>query len=137
MTLEKIVAVTGKPGLYQIISQAQNRLIVESLQDKKRLPVQDMHKITALNDIAIYTYTDEKPLRKILKDMAEKHNGKVAINHKEPNDKLTAYFLEILPDFDQERVYASNIKKVVQWYNILAGANFDFSAIKIETDEEE
>ncbi|PID69796.1 MAG: hypothetical protein CSA39_03905 [Flavobacteriales bacterium] len=137
MTLEKIVAVIGKPGLYQIISQAQNRLIVESLQDKKRLPVQDMHKITALNDIAIYTYTEEKPLREIFKDMAKKHDGKVAINHKESDEKLTAYFLEILPDFDQDRVYASNIKKVVQWYNILAEINFDFSTIKIDSDEEE
>ena len=140
MSLEKIVAVTGKPGLFEIISQSKGGLIVESLIDKKRLPINAMHNVSVLNDIAIYTYEEEVPLRKVLKTIAEKHENKEAISHKESKANLTSFFSEVLPDYDEERVYTSNIKKVVQWYNLLAKAEFDFSSIKdddAESDEEE
>ncbi|MDY7393699.1 DUF5606 domain-containing protein [Aureibaculum sp. 2210JD6-5] len=137
MTLEKIVAITGKPGLYEIVSQTKGGLLVQSLIDKKRMPVNAMQNVSVLNDIAIYTYEDEMPLRNILKNMAEKLNNKEALSHKESNDKLKSFFSEVLPNYDEERVYASNIKKVVQWYNVLAATNFDFSSIKEESDEEE
>ncbi len=138
MTLEKIVAISGKPGLFEIISQTKGGLLVASLIDKKRIPVSAMHNVSVLNDIAIYTYEDEVPLRDILKTIAKKLKNKEALNHKESNDKLTAFFSEVLPNYDEERVYASNIKKVVQWYNILSTAKFDFSTIKEDaTDEEE
>lgn len=136
MTLEKIVAITGKPGLYEIVSQTKSGLLVQSLADKKRMPVNAMQNVSVLNDIAIYTYEDEVPLREILKNIAEKLDNKEALSHKENNDKLKAFFSEVLPNYDEERVYASNIKKVVQWYNVLAAANFDFSSIKEESDEE-
>ncbi len=137
MTLEKIVAITGKPGLYEIVSQTKGGLLVQSLIDKKRIPVNAMQNVSALNDIAIYTYEDEVPLREIFKNIAEKLSNKEALSHKESNDKLKAFFSEVLPNYDEERVYASNIKKVVQWYNVLAMADFDFSSIKEENDEEE
>ena len=139
MSLEKIVAISGKPGLYEIISQTKGGLIVQSLIDKKRLPVNAMHNVSVLNDIAIYTYEGEVPLRTIFKTIAKKDDK--IISHKENNDTLISFFKEVLPNFDEERVYPSNIKKVVQWYNILATSDFDFSSIKDDseevTDEEE
>ena len=139
MSLEKIVAVTGKPGLFEIISQSKGGLIVESLIDKKRVPINAMHNVSVLNDIAIYTYEEEVPLRDVLKTIAKKHKNKEAISHKESNANLTSFFSDVLPDYDEERVYTSNIKKIVQWYNLLAKTEFDFSSIKedSETDEEE
>jgi len=135
MNLEKIVAISGKPGLYEIISQTKGGIIVESLVDKKRLPINAMHNVSVLNDIAIYTHDDEIPLRNIFKTIANK--GSEVISHKESNDKLISFFNEILPNYDKDRVYPSNIKKIVQWYNILAAANFDFSLIKEDPEEEE
>jgi len=135
MSLEKIVAVSGKPGLYEIISQTKGGLIVQSLVDKRKLPINAMHNVSVLNDIAIYTHDDEVPLREIFKTISE--NKKKVISHKESNANLVSFFSEVLPNFDQERVYPSNIKKVVQWYNILATTNFDFSSIKEDTEEEE
>jgi len=137
MSLEKIVAVSGKPGLFEIVSQSKGGLIVESLIDKKKLPINAMHNVSVLNDIAIYTYEEEVPLRNVLKTIAEKNNNKEAISHKESTTNLTSFFSEVLPDYDEERVYASNIKKVVQWYNILAKSEFDFSSIKEDADSEE
>jgi hypothetical protein len=95
-----------------------------------------MHNISALNEISIYTYEEEIPLRIVFKTIGEKENGKEAISHKENGKVLTSYFREILPNFDEERVYTSNIKKVIQWYNLLASTNFDFSAISEEETEE-
>jgi len=135
MNLEKIVAISGKPGLYEIISQTKGGIIVESLVDKKRLPINAMHNVSVLNDIAIYTHDDEIPLRNIFKTIANK--GSEVISHKESNDKLISFFNEILPNYDKDRVYPSNIKKIVQWYKILAAANFDFSLIKEDSEEEE
>jgi len=125
MSLEKIVAVSGKPGLYEIISQTKGGLIVKSLVDNKRLPINAMHNVSVLNDIAIYTYDDEVPLREVFKTISEKDN--VVISHKESNANLISFFNDILPNFDQERVYPSNIKKVVQWYTILENTKFDFT----------
>jgi len=135
MSLEKIVAVSGKPGLYEIISQTKGGLIVQSLVDNKRLPINAMHNVSVLNDIAIYTYEDEVPLREIFKTISEKDNA--VISHKESNANLITFFNDILPNFDQERVYPSNIKKVVQWYTILEKANFDFTIIKDASLKEE
>ena len=137
MTLDKIVAITSKPGLYEIVSQTKGGLLVQSLIDKKRLPVNAMHNVSVLNDIAIYTYEDEIPLRNIFKIIGKKLKNAEALSHKESSNKLIAFFKEILPDYDEERVYTSNIKKVIQWYNILALAKFDFSSIKEDNDEEE
>lgn len=139
MTIDKIVAISGKPGLFEIISHTKGGIIVRSLVDNKRFPVNAVQNVSVLNDIAIYTHEEEVPLREVLKNIAEKENGKETINHKESNDTLLSFFGEVLPNFDDERVYASNIKKIVQWYNILVNTNFDFTTLTEEelTEEEE
>jgi hypothetical protein len=135
MKLKDIVAINGKPGLYEIKAQSKGGIIVESLLDGKKFPVTATHNISALNEIAIYTYEEEIPLRIILKSIGEKEEGKESLSHKESGKVLTSYFREILPNFDEDRVYTSNIKKVVQWYNLLASINFDFNSIKEEEEE--
>ena len=136
MTLEKVIAISGKPGLFEIISQSKSGVIVESLADKKRFPVNSLHNISTLNDIAIYTYEEEIPLKQVFCSIFDKEEGKESINPKSSKNELLNYFSEVLPDFDQERVYASNIKKVLAWYNSLVAANFDFTGLKAELEQE-
>ena len=119
MNLTGIIAISGKPGLYKVWAQGKNNIIVESLEDKKRVPAYSSDRISALDDISIYTYDDDKPLREIFISIFEKEKGKETISHKEDQNKLKAYLVEVLPNFDQERVYASDIKKIFQWYNLL------------------
>jgi hypothetical protein len=135
MELKDIVAINGKPGLFEIKAQSKGGVIVQSLVDNKKFPITVTHNLSALNEIAIYTYEEEVPLRIVFKSIFEKQNGESAISHKENDKVLTSFFREILPNFDEERVYTSNIKKVVQWYNLLASKNFDFASIKEEEDE--
>lgn len=132
MNLTGIIAISGKPGLFKVIAQGKNNIIVESLEDKKRIPAYNSDRISALDDISIYTYDDDKPLREIYKTIFEKENGGVTISHKEDANKLQAYLLEILPSYDQERVYGSDIKKLFQWYNLLHKAG----ELKVEATEE-
>ncbi len=136
MKLEKVIAITGKPGLYQIISQSKSGIIVESLSDKKRFPVNSLHNISTLNDIAIYTYETEVPLKEVFFSIFEKEEGKQSIDPKSSKNDLLAYFSAVLPGYDEERVYASNIKKVLAWYNALVAADFDFVTMKAELEEE-
>ena len=136
MKLEKVIAITGKPGLYQILSQSKSGVIVESLSDKKRFPVNSLHNISTLNDIAIYTYEEEVPLKAVFLKIFEKQEGKYSIDPKSSKADLLNYFGEVLPGFDEERVYASNVKKVLNWYNSLVDAKFDFSGIAAELEEE-
>lgn len=134
MEFNKIISVAGKPGLFHAISQTKTGFIVESLVDKKRFPIPSTNNVSLLENIAIYTYEEEVPLLTVFKNMYEKTEGKETISHKESGQKLTAYFSEILPEYDEERVYTSNIKKVIQWYNLLVKSGLDFSVI--ETTEE-
>jgi len=136
MEFSKIIAVSGKPGLYSAVSQTKSGFIVESLADKKRFPITATNNVSLLENIAIYTYEEEVPLLDIFKTIFEKQEGKEAISHKESEKKLTAYFAEILPDYDDERVYTSNIKKVIQWYNILVNAGMDFAAVESTQEED-
>jgi len=119
MNLTGIISISGKPGLYKVVAQAKNSVIVESLEDNKRVPAYATDRISALEDISIYTYGEDKPLKEIYADIYKKENGGVAPSHKDDLKKLTAYLTEILPDYDQERVYSSDIKKLFQWYNLL------------------
>ena len=134
MTLDKIIAVAGKPGLFKILSHAKGRVIVESLSDKKRFPVGAMHTINALDEIAIYTYDEDVPLREVFVTIYEKEKGKTSIKPNDNSTILSNYFKEILPHFDAERVYASNIKKALKWYNDLVDADFDFENLKKEIE---
>ena len=131
MDFSKIIAVSGKPGLYLTISQTKSGFIVESLIDKKRFPITSSSNVSLLENIAIYTYDEEIPLLTVFKSIYDKE----ALSHKESNHQLMAYFSEVLPDYDADRVYASNIKKVIQWYNILVQAGMDFSAVQSSQED--
>lgn len=136
--LKTILSISGKPGLYKLVSQGKNMLIVESLIDKKRFPAYGNEKIISLGDIAMYTDTEDVPLKDVLLSMKQKENGAtVAMNLKKatPED-LRAYLAEVLPTFDRERVYVSDIKKLISWYNLLvANGMTDFEVETSETDE--
>lgn len=134
MEYSKIITISGKPGLYKILSQTKTGFIVESLLDQKRLPIASANNVSLIENIAIYTYEEEVPLLTVFKSIFEKENREKTISHKENSKKLTLYFSEILPNYDEERVYVSNIKKIIQWYNILVDAGLDFSSVK-ETEK--
>ena len=120
--LQTILAISGKPGLYKLVSRAKNSLIVETLDEThRRIPAFASDRITSLADIAMYTEGDDVPLAKVLENMKKLEEGKPAsIDFKKAKgDELRDYFAKVLPDFDRERVHNSDIKKLIQWYNIL------------------
>ena len=119
MTLDKILAIAGKPGLFALKVQTRTGFVAESLLDGKKVTVGLKSNVSLLSEISVYTNTEEKPLTEIMRAIAIKEDNGPAISHKEDNAKLVAYFLEILPDYDQDRVYPSDIKKIVNWYNML------------------
>ncbi|WP_300700787.1 DUF5606 domain-containing protein [Bacteroides sp.] len=134
--LKTILSISGKPGLYKLVSQGKNMLIVESLADKKRFPAYGNEKIISLGDIAMYTDTEDVPLQEVLISMKKKENGAaVAMDLKKATaDDLRAYLAEVLPTFDRDRVYPSDIKKLITWYNLLVATNMvDFE--EAETPE--
>ena len=120
--LKTILSIAGKPGLYKLISSGKNMLIVETVDAaKKRIPAYGQDKVISLADIAMYTDAEEVPLSKVLESVKNKENGAVAsIDYKKVSaNELHAYFAEILPNYDRDRVHASDIKKLLSWYNIL------------------
>lgn len=117
--LKGILAISGQPGLFRVISESKNSVIVESLLTGKKSTAYASAKMSTLEDIAIYTINEDVPLKEVFKIIAEKENGGAAINVKVSNNELKDYFETILPQFDKERVYASDIKKVITWYNLL------------------
>lgn len=120
MTLDKILSIGGKPGLYKLVTQTRGGFVAESLLDKKRITVSLRSNVSVLSEIAIYTLKEELLLREVFRKIQEKEEGgKTSIGHKEDKLKLEEYFFEVLPHYDEDRVYASDIKKVIQWYNIL------------------
>jgi hypothetical protein len=119
MNLEKIMAISGKPGLYELKLQTRTGFVAESLADGKKVTVGLRNNVSLLSEISMYTHSDEKPLVEVMRNIAKKENNGPAISHKEDNGALLAYFKEVLPDYDQDRVYPSDIKKVLNWYNVL------------------
>ena len=120
MSLEKVLAIAGKPGLYKLIAQTRGGFVAESLVDKKRLSVNVQQNVSVLSEIAIYTLTEEVPLKEVLKSIKKKENGgPTSVKAKDSKDKLEEYFFEVLPEYDEDRVYVSDIKKIIQWYNLL------------------
>ncbi len=120
MNLESVISVTGKPGLYKVISQIKNGLIVESLLEKKRMPIHATDKVSALSDISIYTLEGDMPLGDIYEVIFKKTAGKSAVSHKAKPEELKAYMKDVVPDYDEDRVYTSDLKKLFQWFNLLA-----------------
>ena len=119
MNLERILAISGKPGLFALKMQTRTGFVAESLLDGKKITVSLRSNVSLLSEISLYTYSEEKPLVEVLKAIAAKENNAPAPNFKDDKAQLTAYFESVVPDFDKERVYASDIKKVLNWYNIL------------------
>lgn len=119
MNVDKILAISGKPGLFELKIQTRSGFVAESMIDGKRITVGMRSNVSLLSEISMYTHTQEKPLVEILRAIAIKENEGPAISHKEDNVKLLAYFKQIVPDYDEERVYPSDIKKVLNWYNML------------------
>ncbi|WP_190809336.1 DUF5606 domain-containing protein [Flagellimonas sp. S3867] len=145
MALDKILSVGGKPGLFKLVTQTRSGFVGESLLDGKRVTVGLRNNVSVLSEIAIYTLEEEVPLREVFQKIKEKEGGKKSsVSHKAEKIQLEEYFFEILPNYDEDRVYASDIKKIVQWYNILINNDItDFSATDSEdaesskSDEEE
>ena len=119
MNLEGILSISAKPGLYKLVSQAKNSIIVESLTDKKRLPIYASHQVSALEEIGIYTYSDTVSLSEIFDTIATANKGQACISHKASKEELANWLRGVLPEYDEDQVYHSDIKKIAQWYNIL------------------
>jgi len=117
--LKDILSISGKGGLYKFIAQARNGVVVESMDDQKRHVAAATARVSSLEDIAIFTQEEEVPLADIFMKIYEKTDGKESISHKASGDELKSSFEELVPDYDDERVYVSDIKKVFQWYNQL------------------
>ena len=135
MSLDKILTISGKPGLYQLQNQTRNGFLAISLIDGKKISVSARQNVSILAEIAIYTLTKELPLSEVFTKIFDKEKGGEAISHKSTKDELEEYFFEILPDYDEDRVYPSDIKKIVQWYNLLTKNGI--SQFKNESSAEE
>ena len=135
--LKEILAITGKPGLYKLVSRGNNMLIVESLVDGKRMPTYARDKIVALSDVSMFTDADDISLSEVLTSAGKKEELKpVAFDPKKvSNAELHAWFGEVLPNWDRDRVYPSDIRKLIQWYNILVNAGITDFSIKEEEEE--
>lgn len=134
--LKDILAISGQPGLYKLVSNTKNGIIVENLETKKRMPAYATAKVSALEDIAIYTEDGEdKPLSEVLKNMRKMLNGDAAMAPKSASNELKEFFEDVMPDYDKDRVYVSDIKKVVQWYNLLH--KLDMLAVLDEEDADD
>jgi hypothetical protein len=120
MSLDKILSIGGKPGLYRLLTQTRSGFVAESLLDGKKITVGLRSNVSILSEIAIYTLEEELPLREVFQKIQVKEKGgKTSISHKSEKIKLEEYFFEVLPNYDEDRVYGSDIKKVIQWYNLL------------------
>ena len=136
--LKTILAISGKPGLYKLVRQGKNMLIVESQEKKKRVPAYAHDKVISLGDIAMYTVEDDIPLGDVLESLKAKTEGKpVDIKSFKDDSEVRAFFKEVLPEFDEDRVYTADIKKLFTWYNqLLAAGITDFKDAEEETAEE-
>ena len=134
MALDKILSIEGKPGLFKLLTQTRSGFVAESLLDGKRLSVGITHKVSLLSEIAIFTLEEELPLSDVFKKIkAKEEGGKTSVGHKESAIKLEEYFFEVLPNYDEDRVYTSDIKKVIKWYNLLVENGItDFSSTEKE-----
>jgi hypothetical protein len=135
--LSKIISISGESGLFKVLSQTKTGMIVEDVTTKAKKPAFSTQKISSLEDISMFTSNDDKPLSEIMHNIYVKENGAACLSHKEDDQKIIAYFGEILPDYDKERVYVSNMKKLFQWYNTLqASGSLVLKEAEEETKEE-
>jgi len=133
-----ILSISGQSGLFKLVAESKNSIIVESLDTKKRMPVYSTVKVSALEDIAIYTESGDVPLKEIFKSIFDLENGGLAITPKSSGNELKTYFEKVVPEYDRARVYVSDIKKVLLWYNTLQEKGMlDFSEAENEVDEKD
>lgn len=140
LTLEKILSISQKPGLYKMLTQTRSGIVAESLTDGKKIAVNIRNNISILSEIAVFTLTEDLPLREVFLKIREKENSNpTAVSHKASKDELEEYFFSVLPDYDEDRVYPSDIKKILQWYNILQTKNLltILDEEQSDSDEEE
>lgn len=130
MDLNSILSISGKPGLYKLISRTKSGALVESLIDKKRMPAFSKDRISSLKDISIFTDSDDVSLQEVLQNIYKKENGGKCISHKSDDKTLRNYMQEVLPSYDKQRVHVSDMKKIFSWYNIL----LDNKMIDLEED---
>jgi hypothetical protein len=123
MVLKDFLAISGEPGLFKFIAQGKNAIIVEHLETKKRSSAFGSAKVSSLEEISVFTDGEDMPLSKIFDLIYEKENGGPAIDYKSEPDKLKEYFVVVLPQYDKQRVYVSDIKKILHWYNLLQQLN--------------
>ena len=139
--LRKILSISGKPGLYRLLSSGRGMLIVESLDaNHKRLPVYASDKAVSLGDIAMYTDSEEVPLWKVMENIKARTEGKpLEIDYRAAsNDELAAFFADVLPNYDRDRVYMTHVRKLIQWYNILVAEGItDFKPDDVDDVKEE
>lgn len=137
MSLDKILSISGKPGLYKVVTPTRSGFVAESLLDNKRITVNAHSNVSVLSEIAVYTLKEELPLREVFKKIKTKENGEAtSISHKDDKSVLEEYFFEVLPDYDEDRVYPSDIKKIVQWYNLLQKHDL-LSALEEDAENQE
>ena len=135
--LKKILCISGKQGLFKLLSYGKNAVIVESLLDGKRSPASSRDKIISLGDVAIYTTGDDVPLAQVLETIYTKYEGKpLDVSQYKTPDELDAFFKEVLPTFDEDRVYKTDIKKLITWYNVLINAGITKFTEEEKTEEE-
>jgi hypothetical protein len=134
MNLTGIISIAGKPGLYKVISQTKNGIVVESLIDGKKMPVTATQKVSALTDIHIYTKAEDMPLQEVMERIFDFTKGKETINPKESPEKLREFMQACLPEYDEDRVYNSDLKKLFPWYNLLLNSGL---LVKEQTNKEE
>jgi|SRR5210317_176947 hypothetical protein len=138
MALEKIIAIGGKPGLYELIAQTKGGFVGESLVDKKRLTVSIRAKVSVLSEIAIYALDREVPLLEVFEAIHKKEDGKeTSVTPKADKLALEEYFFSILPNYDEDRVYASDMKKILSWYNLLLNSGTLKEALEAQETTEE
>ena len=134
MKLDKIIAIGGKPGLFKLLTQTKSGFVAESLIDGKRLTVNLRNQVSVLSEISVFTLEEEKPLPEVFELLLQKENGSTSsISHKADKLALEEYFFEILPNYDEDRVYPSDIKKIIRWYNILV----EHKLLEISEDKEQ
>lgn len=134
--LKGILSVSGQSGLFKMVAESKNNIIIESLETLKRMPVHSTSKVSALEDIAIYTENGDVPLKEIFKAIFDNENGGPAINPKATASELKSYFEKVVPKYDKDRVYISDIKKVLSWYNALQNKNLLSFSEEEEKNEE-
>lgn len=137
MSLDKVISVAGKPGLFEVLTQTRSGVLAQSLIDGKKITVSARENVSLLSEIAIYTLTEEMPLGSVFQKIFDHLSGAAALSHKSSKDELEAFFFEVLPEYDEDRVYPSDIKKVVQWYNLLVEKGLtDFTVAQAENQSE-